>query len=254
MATIKSLLDSTFKAFLESKKAWVSEQGRCSDDTIYILPYPGTSGQIDINYTPPADGWVTFDDNGSSSSMFVQGQMLSYFGKTGTCRASVIAPVRRGGCATLSAWLRKMLTSSSGLCTDNPSNEYGGVLWRPPLSSYLKRLEGQAPEMRFRHRLERLQLLSSTVLTRTHTQLRQMVTLSVACTMAVLSNCEQRFYRALIRAAQSILRIALFLSGKEKHFIGTPRGTSPTQRKISLSLSQVKSELVFNGGACYGLR
>lgn len=102
MATIKSLLAGVLDSFLESKKAWISKQGFAQGDAVALVPYPGTSGSIDIDYTPPADGWVAFDDNGSSSALYIQGAMLFYFGKTGSCRGAIIAPVSRGGVCHIS--------------------------------------------------------------------------------------------------------------------------------------------------------
>lgn len=96
--TIKALLQNLLDAHLKSEKKWVSEQSSFRSHYISIVPYPGTSGNIDIDYVPPADGWVLVDDNGSNVDLYIQGAILSYSGKGGaTCRRSIFAPVIKGG-------------------------------------------------------------------------------------------------------------------------------------------------------------
>lgn len=103
MATIKSLLSAALDSHLKSEKEWVGKQGFRYKSFIEILPYPGTTGKIDVNYVPPCDGWAIADDDGSDSDLYIQGAFLVYSGKTsGSCRRSIYAPVIKGGVCHIS--------------------------------------------------------------------------------------------------------------------------------------------------------
>ena len=114
MSTLKSLLSAALDSHLKSEKEWVGKQGFRFKSFIAIVPFPGTTGQLNINYVPPCDGIIVVDDSGSDTDLFIQGELLVYSGKAGlSCRRSIYTRVSKGGYAISSAKPQETPTSCS---------------------------------------------------------------------------------------------------------------------------------------------
>lgn len=100
MSNIKSYLKALLESTFTSKKTWIGNQGFFGDTHIALISYPGTTSNIDLQYVAPANGYILADNGANSDGTYcyVQGTMLAYGSGN---RSAVIAPVRKGGTATI---------------------------------------------------------------------------------------------------------------------------------------------------------